>query len=160
MPRDVRCPSMCFSLTIDIIFENNFGLEEGGRGSKATGAPYCSVLAARKYLWNIFNGKYIFRHSDLFFCLLNIPIYPFWIMGLLYGLYCLKQKVCKQGSDHYVEYLKRIFSETCQEITPNIISIVLREYGNKTIKCFEKWGRYVEASGRNDREMWENVRMS
>lgn len=91
------------------------------------GAPCHSTLNVREYLENLSNEK------------LFTDILDYFLWGYL------KRKVYKKAPFQDVNHLERIILETCQEISPQMIRNLLREFANRTNTCMEREGGYVEA---------------
>lgn len=104
------------------------------------GAPCHSTLAVRQYLEDLFNGRVIHRHSNIFWPPRSPDLTPldFFLWGYL------KQKVYLKQPFTDVDHLERVITETIQVITPDMIRRVLREFCNRTVTCMERDGGYVE----------------
>lgn len=105
------------------------------------GATCHSTLNVREYLEHVFNGKVMHRYSDIFWPARSPDLTP--LDYFLWGY--LKQKVYQQWPFHDVNHLERIITQSCREISPEMIRKVLRNFANRTMKCIEREGGYVEA---------------
>ncbi|KAG5865434.1 hypothetical protein JTB14_007521 [Gonioctena quinquepunctata] len=88
---------------------------------------YTYALAVPVFLG--FLQMLVSRETVPFFCIFNVV----WVTLLLEDLF------------QDIEHLKRIISDACQEITPEIIKAVLREFNKRTNECFERHDGYYEA---------------
>lgn len=105
------------------------------------GAAIHSTVNVRVLLEKMFNGKVIHRYSDIFWPPRSADLTPldFFLWGHL------KQQVYQRGPFDDVDHLEGIISEECQNITPNMIQGVIKEFKERTIKCLQRQGGYVEA---------------
>lgn len=105
------------------------------------GAPCHSRLDVRQYIENIFNGRVFHRFSEIPWPPRSPDLTPldFFLWGYL------KQKVYLQRPFQDVDHLERIIAEAVSNITPHMVSNVLREFCNRTVTCINRNGGYVEA---------------